>query len=43
MYERASCYDVAFGFRDFAAECDALVALATQHPGRAPSSVLELA
>jgi len=43
IYERARCYDTAFGFRDVAAECDALVALATQHLGRAPSSVLELA
>jgi len=43
IYERARCYDVAFGFRDVAAECDALLALATQHLGRAPSSVLELA
>ena len=43
IYDRARCYDVAFGSRDVAAECDALVALATQHLGRAPSSVLELA
>jgi len=43
IYERARCYDIGFGFRDVAAECDALVALATQHLGRAPSSVLELA
>ena len=43
IYERARCYDIAFGFRDVAAECDALMALATQHLGRAPSSVLELA
>ena len=42
IYERARCYDIAFGFRDVAAECDALVALATQHLGRAPSSVLSL-
>jgi len=43
IYERARCYDIAFGFRDVAAECDALVAMATQHLGRTPSSVLELA
>jgi len=43
IYERARCYDIAFGFRNFAAECDAPVALATQHLGRAPSSVPELA
>ena len=43
IYERARCYDIDFGFRDVAAECDALVALATQYLGRAPSSVLELA
>lgn len=28
VYSHARCYDVAFGFRDIVAECDALVALA---------------
>lgn len=43
IYDQACCYDVAFAFRDVAAECDALTALATRHAGQAPSSVLELA
>lgn len=43
IYDRARCYDVAFGFRDIAAECDTLAALAARHGGRAPASVLELA
>ncbi len=43
IYDQARCYDVAFGFRDVAAECDSLTALATRHGGRAPATVLELA
>ena len=43
IYDRAHCYDVAFGFRDIAAECDTLAALALRHAARAPASVLELA
>ena len=42
-YEYARVYDVAFGFRDVAAECDALATMAQRH-GRGPvGSVLELA
>jgi SAM-dependent methyltransferase len=42
-YEHARVYDVAFGFRDVAAECDALASIAQRH-GRGPvGSVLELA
>ena len=43
IYEHARCYDVAFGFRDVAAECDTLAALAVRHIGRPVASVLELA
>ena len=43
IYQRARCYDVAFSFRDVAAECEALLSIATRHLGRAPTSVLELA
>ena len=43
VYSAAQCYDVAFGFRDIAAECDALADLATRHGAGAPRAVLELA
>ena len=43
VYQRARCYDVAFSYRDVPAECEALLALAARHLGRAPASVLELA
>lgn len=43
VYSAARCYDVAFGFRDIAAECDALAHLATRHGPGAPRAVLELA
>jgi SAM-dependent methyltransferase len=43
IYDRARLYDVAFSFRDTAAECDALAALLQRHAGRTPASVLELA
>jgi SAM-dependent methyltransferase len=43
IYHQARCYDVAFGFRDVAAECDTLAALAARHIGRPIGSVLELA
>jgi SAM-dependent methyltransferase len=45
IYDRARCYDVAFGFRDVAAECDTLAALVARHGAgqRGPAAVLELA
>lgn len=43
IYEHARCYDIAFGFRDVAAECDALAALAARHSGRPVARMLELA
>ena len=43
IYQHARCYDVAFGFRDIAAECDTLASLAARHLGRPIASVLELA
>ncbi|HRI18924.1 MAG TPA: class I SAM-dependent methyltransferase [Burkholderiaceae bacterium] len=43
IYDQARCYDVAFGFRDVAAECDTLTDLAARHGGRPPATVLELA
>jgi Methyltransferase domain len=42
-YELPRIYDVAFGFRDVAAECDALAAMLLRHGGGAPGAVLELA
>lgn len=42
IYAQARAYDIAFGFRDVAAECDALAALAARH-GRGHARVLELA
>ena len=45
IYDHAHCYDVAFGFRDVAAECDTLTALAARHgpPPNPVRAVLELA
>ena len=43
VYSAAQCYDVAFGFRDIAAECDTLARLAMRHGAGAPRAVLELA
>jgi SAM-dependent methyltransferase len=43
LYQQARCYDVAFSFRDVAAECDTLAALVGRHRGAAVASVLELA
>jgi hypothetical protein len=43
IYQQARAYDVAFGFRDIAAECNTLDALARRHTGRPAAAVLELA
>lgn len=43
VYRQARLYDIAFSFRDIAAECDALAALCRQHRGAGPTAVLELA
>lgn len=44
MYRsRPRLYDVAFGFRDIAAECDGLLELARRHGVAKPASALELA
>ena len=43
IYHQARCYDVAFGFRDVAAECDSLAALLARHAGRPAAAMLELA
>jgi SAM-dependent methyltransferase len=43
IYQHARCYDVAFGFRDVAAECDTLDALAARHRLAPVASMLELA
>ena len=43
IYEEPALYDLAFGFRDIAQECDGLLALAHHHGIRLPRSVLEMA
>ena len=43
FYKLAEYYDIAFGFRDVAAECDFLAGLVRRHLGREPHSFLELA
>jgi SAM-dependent methyltransferase len=43
IYSAARYYDIAFAYRDFAAECDFLIEAASRLMGRAPASVLELA
>ena len=43
LYRRAELYDVAFDFRDIAAECDFLEAVCRRVLGRSPANVLELA
>lgn len=43
IYQHARCYDVAFGFRDVAAECDTLAELMARHAAPALGAVLELA
>jgi hypothetical protein len=43
VYSAARCYDVAFGFRDIAAECDTLAQLAARHGTGPLRQVLELA
>ncbi len=43
IYAAAAAYELAFGYRDFAAEVSALTGWATAASGRPPGSVLELA
>lgn len=43
IYENPRLYDLAFSFRDIAAECDGLLALAAEHGVKRPKRVLELA
>ena len=43
IYAATAAYELAFGYRDFAAEVSALTAWATAASGRPPRSVLELA
>lgn len=43
IYDQAGCYDVAFGFRDIAAECDTLAGLVARHAGRPVAAMVELA
>lgn len=43
MYRKPYLYDVAFGFRDIAAECEGLLTLAARYGVRHPRTVLELA
>lgn len=43
VYRHAICYDVAFGFRDVAGECDTLTTLLHRHTGRSAGKVLDLA
>lgn len=43
VYDQARVYDVAFSFRDVAAECDTLAALLSRHAGRTAGALLELA
>jgi len=43
IYQQARAYDVAFGFRDIAAECSTLAALVSRHADRPVAAVLELA
>ena len=43
IYDQARCYDVAFSFRDVAAECDTLAALVQRHGVEPLGRVLELA
>jgi SAM-dependent methyltransferase len=43
MYRKPRLYDLAFGFRNIAAECDGLLTLAARYGITRPKSVLELA
>jgi SAM-dependent methyltransferase len=43
MYRKPRLYDIAFGFRDIAAECSGLLTLAARFGMRHPRSALELA
>ena len=43
LYRQPELYDIAFDFRDIAAECDFLEAACRSVLGRSPESVLELA
>lgn len=43
MYRRPYLYDLAFGFRDIAAECQGLLTLAARHGVPHPRRVIELA
>ncbi|MBV8668528.1 MAG: class I SAM-dependent methyltransferase [Candidatus Eremiobacteraeota bacterium] len=43
MYRKPRLYDIAFGFRDIAAECRGLLQLARRHGVPAPKSAIELA
>jgi SAM-dependent methyltransferase len=43
VYGKAELYDIAFGFRDVPAECDALLEIASRPTGRPARSFLELA
>ncbi len=43
LYDLAEAYDIAFDFRDLAAECDKLSELCLRHRGKTPGSFLDLA
>jgi len=43
MYRKPRLYDLAFGFRDIAAECDGILALAARYGIAHPKGALELA
>src|SRR5690349_12451020 len=43
LYAAPFLYDLAFSYRDYAAECDFLEELYARAPGRAPRSFLEIA
>ena len=42
LFEQPRIYDLAFGFRDPAEQCDGLLALARRYDARTPKSVVEL-
>src|SRR4029077_2858702 len=43
LYENPRLYDLAFGFRDIAAECTGLLALAAHHGVRSPQKIADIA
>ncbi len=43
LYENPRLYDLGFGFRDIARECDGILAIAARHGVRAPRRIIDIA